>query len=65
MLKWVVESVKNPRVYFPQESTIHLNLRVVVFFNELIQNIFRHGVVKVGKRLCIRDRRKGPTIWWV
>ena len=29
MLMWVVESVKNPMVYFPQESTIHLNLRVL------------------------------------
>lgn len=46
MLMYVVESVKNPRVYFPQESTIHLNL--IFFLMSSSKNNLGQGVVGVG-----------------
>ena len=47
MLMCVVESAKNPRVYFPQESTIHLNL-FFFFLMSSSKNNFGQGVVGVG-----------------
>ena len=46
MLMCVVESVKNPRVYFPQESIIHLNL--IFFKMSSSKNNFRQGGLGVG-----------------
>lgn len=44
-------------------STFKPNVFVFVFFNELIQNIFRQGVVGVVKA-CVQETEEAPSGGW-